>query len=55
MPSFDVAQKYRLFARWYILGGVCALLEVCAGAAARSAVDRGAACSSHHRESMLKM
>lgn len=32
--SLDVAQKYTLLARWYILAGGSVLWEVCAGAAA---------------------
>ena len=34
LPSLDVAQKYTLLARWYILAGGSVLWEVCAGAAA---------------------
>ena len=53
IPSLDVAQKYTLLARWYILAGERDLWDVCAEAAARVAVNREVACLNHHRESML--
>ena len=53
LPSLDVAQKYMLLARWYILPGKRDLWEVCAGAAARVAVDREVAYLYYHRERML--
>ncbi len=53
IPSLDVAQKYTLLARWYILAGRRRLWEVCAGPAAQSAVDREVAYLNYHGESML--